>query len=212
MANSNVVAAFSEEQAERLTGVRKGQLRYWDQTGFFHPSFGEGDTQDGFGRVYSFSDIVSLRVLGILRNQYGISVQHLRHTKEELTHPNRDTWTGVKLYVHNKRVIWLEPGSELPQEVATRQYLLTTIDLEEVVTRTKGDIKQFGKRTQEQIGQVETRRLVNQSSAVLAGTRIPVRAILRFHEAGYSPAEIIKEYPDLTESDVAAALEYKKVA
>lgn len=110
-ADNVIVAAFSEEQAERLTGVRKGQLRYWDKTGFFAPSYGEGALLDGFGRVYSFKDIVSLRILGILRNQYDVSVQHLRRTKDELSRPDRETWTGVKLYVHNKRVIWSEPDT-----------------------------------------------------------------------------------------------------
>lgn len=210
---NTVVAAFSEEQAERLSGVRRGQLRYWDKTGFFAPGYGEGSLHaDGFGRVYSFADIVSLRVLGILRNQYGVSVQHLRQTKELLLAPNRNTWAGVGLYVHNKRVIWLEPGTDLPQEIASRQYLVETIKLEEVVAKTKGDIKSFGERKSEQIGKVESRKMVSQSAPVLAGTRIPVRAIQRFHEAGYTADQIILEYPDLTLRDIKAALEYQKAA
>lgn len=211
-ADNVIVAAFSEEQAERLTGVRKGQLRYWDKTGFFSPSYGEGALQDGFGRVYSFKDIVSLRVLGILRNQYDVSVQHLRRTKDELSRPDRETWTGVKLYVHNKRVIWSEPDTDQPQEVATRQYLLATIDLAEVVGKTKGDIRSLGTRRAEQHGQIEARKQVVQSAAVIAGTRIPVRAIKNFHDAGYTAEQILIEYPDLTVADVEAALAYKKAA
>lgn len=210
--SNTVIAAFSEDQAEGLTGVRKGQLRYWDQTAFFSPSYGEGTTADGFGRVYSFADIVSLRVLGILRNQYGISVQHLRQTKEELDHPGRDTWTGVKLYVHNKRVIWSEPGTLRPQEIATKQYLIPTIDLEEVVSKTRGDIRTLWQRKSDQFGRIEVRKHVAKSAAVISGTRIPVRAIQHFHEAGYSPEQIRSEYPDLTLSDIQAALDYKKAA
>jgi hypothetical protein len=36
----NIISAFSEEQAERLTKISKQQLRYWDRTGFFSPAFG----------------------------------------------------------------------------------------------------------------------------------------------------------------------------
>jgi len=43
---------------------------------------------------------------------------------------------------------------------------------------------------------------------VIAGTRVSVTAIREFAEDGYSVARIIKEYPVLTEADVAAALTY----
>jgi DNA-binding transcriptional MerR regulator len=33
-----VVAAFTEEQAEKLTSVSKRQLQHWDRTDFFVPS------------------------------------------------------------------------------------------------------------------------------------------------------------------------------
>src|SRR3546814_15664395 len=41
-----------------------------------------------------------------------------------------------------------------------------------------------------------------------AGTRIPVRAVKAFAVAGSTPAEIVEEYPDLTEEDVRAGLAY----
>jgi hypothetical protein len=34
----NVISAFSEDQAERLTGITTSQLRYWAKTGFFTPT------------------------------------------------------------------------------------------------------------------------------------------------------------------------------
>jgi uncharacterized protein (DUF433 family) len=40
----------------------------------------------------------------------------------------------------------------------------------------------------------------------IAGTRIPVRAVKGFAEAGYDTAGIIEQYPSLTPEDVAAAL------
>src|SRR3546814_2254582 len=41
-----------------------------------------------------------------------------------------------------------------------------------------------------------------------AGTRIPVRAVKAFAVAGSTPAEIVEEYPDLTEEDVRAGRAY----
>jgi uncharacterized protein (DUF433 family) len=45
---------------------------------------------------------------------------------------------------------------------------------------------------------------------VIAGTRIPVRAIKSFDKAGFTPTEIRDEYPGLTLADIDAALEYTK--
>ncbi len=42
----------------------------------------------------------------------------------------------------------------------------------------------------------------------IAGTRVPVEAILRQFAAGADMAWVLKGFPDLSESDVRAALEY----
>lgn len=209
MGNS-VLAAFSDEQVSHLTGLRIGQLQYWDRTDFFRPSISRGG--DGFGAVYSFADLRGLRILAVLRNTHGISVQHLRDVKKRLAEPGRNIWTGVKLYVLNKRVVWVEPGTNLPQQVASRQYVIPAIDLEEVMSKLPDEVRRLGARSSEQVGHVEVRRLVSQSAPVIAGTRIPVKVIKSFHQAGYSVQQILKEYPDLTAEDVRAALEYKKAA
>ena len=53
---SNVAAAFSEEQIERMVGLSKGRLRYWAKTGFFAPSYVEEDGNLPYSRFYSFKD------------------------------------------------------------------------------------------------------------------------------------------------------------
>lgn len=45
---------------------------------------------------------------------------------------------------------------------------------------------------------------------VIKGTRIPVYVILNFLAEGYNFDEIIKEYPDLNQKDILAALEYAR--
>jgi uncharacterized protein (DUF433 family) len=51
---------------------------------------------------------------------------------------------------------------------------------------------------------------VSHNAWVVAGTRIPVAAIRRFKDAGYSVDQIIQEYPDLTPQDVEAALAHQE--
>ncbi len=43
---------------------------------------------------------------------------------------------------------------------------------------------------------------------VIRGTRIPVYLILELLAAGNSRQEILKEYPQLTDEDITAAMEY----
>ena len=43
---------------------------------------------------------------------------------------------------------------------------------------------------------------------VVRGTRIPVSLVVEFVASGMSADEIIREYPELTEEDVRAALLY----
>lgn len=200
-ADTPLIAAFSEEQVQRLTGVSRGQLRYWSRDPhLFLPSLGQ--------RIYSFRDIAALRVLNVLRNQYSVSLQHLRKVSERLSHLADSRWTGMRLYVLGGKVVFHEPGTALPQEVVSRQYVLPTIPLEVVVADTKRDIAAMNARTEEKVGKVVQSRGVIHNAAVIAGTRIKVVSIKRFYEAGYSVDQILKEYPDLNAEDVIAAIEY----
>lgn len=202
-----VIAAFSEDQTHRLTGISVGQLRHWDRMDFYKPSYGEENRRVPFSRIYSFLDIVSLRVLNLLRNQFNVSLQHLREVKVKLDHLGEDRWIGIKLWVVKRKVVWQEPGTDLPQEVLSGQYIVPVI-LQEIFVDTKEKIAKLNQRDKALVGQIGRSRFINHNAPVVAGTRISVRAIKRFAAAGYSHEQIIKEYPDLTDEDVKAALAY----
>ena len=53
---------------------------------------------------------------------------------------------------------------------------------------------------------------VSRKAWVLSGTRIKVGSIRRLHDDGYTTAQIIGEYPDLTPDDVEAALRHRQAA
>jgi uncharacterized protein (DUF433 family) len=113
------------------------------------------------------------------------------------------------LWVLNKRVVWQEPATERPQEIASKQYVVP-LELGTVVLDTLADVATLKKRPGQKVGQVEKSRYISQNVHVIAGTRIPVAAIQRFDEAGYSIDRIKAEYPDLTDEDVRAALAHKR--
>ena len=206
MGDASVVAAFDEDRAAGLSGVSKPQLSHWCRTGFFVPAYIDSE-RTAFSRIYSFRDIVALKVLHTLRNQFKVSLQHLREVSEKLNYLSENKWTGVKLYVVNKRVVWVDPGSEIPQEILSGQYI-APVFLDDVVSHTKKGMEEFAERNVKTIGKISRSRYINHNAPVVSGTRIRVSAIKAFADAGYSTAQIIDEYPDLTENDVTAALSY----
>ena len=202
---TNVVAAFSEEQVGRITNLTKGRLRYWAKTGFFRPSFIEDNPRLPYSRFYSFRDIVALRTLGMLRVQNNVPLQHLRKVAEKLSHLNDDLWTKTTLFVHNRKVVLVNPETGRAEEIVSGQYLLE-IPLKQVIDDTNRDIVEMRQRREDTVGKVTRHRSIARNAWVVSGTRIPVKAIRRLHEDGYSYAQIIEEYPDITEEDIRAAL------
>lgn len=205
---SNVIAAFSEEQAQRLTGLTIGRLRYWHRTGFFAPAFVEENQRLPFSRFYSFKDIVALRTLEMLRVQNNVALQHLRRVAEKLSHLKDALWTKTTLWVINRKVVFEDPETGKPQEVVSGQYLMS-IPLSKIVSDTSHDVDALRQRSPAQIGSITKTQGIAHTAPAIAGTRIPVAAIRRLAEDGYSTLQIIEEYPDLTVADVDAAIAYQ---
>lgn len=212
MLNDNVIGAFSEEQVECLTGVTRSQLRRWHRTGFLRAAFAVEGSHAPFSHIYSFKDLVTLRVLNKLRNVHGVSMPELKKTADKLGHLGDDRWTATTLYVFRRKVVFDDPETLTKREVTTNQYV-ADIPLEVVISDTKSDVAELNaNRDEGERGQVIKTKFVNRSAAVIAGTRIPVRVIREFADAGYSVEQIMKEYPTLTAEDVEAAVQFSGAA
>lgn len=209
--SSGVIAAFTEEQTARLTGITRRQLRYWDRTGFFAPSMAWGDRNASYGRLYSFRDLGSLRVLNDLRNRGKVLLPHLREVKQKLAHLGDDLWARTTLYVLNRKVVFWNPDEDIREEVLSGQ---ATLDIPlRVVSNDLGeDVKKIRSRDENMVGKIGRHKSVVRNAPVIAGTRIPVKSIRAFAAAGYSTEAILKEYPTLTASDIQAAIAFEQAA
>lgn len=205
-----MVAAFTEEQVERLTGVSQRQLRYW-ASDFYPPSISLDDSDlDGL-RLYSFRDLVCLKVINALRNDAKIPLPELRATKERLKHLGDDIWIKTTLYILAKRVVFDNPETGEKEEARSGQGVLQ-VPLKVVAGQMAAAVEAMRGRREGTSGQIEQKRGVAQNQPVIAGTRIPVRSIQAFAKAGYSVGEIHRQYPTLTKDDIAAAIQYRDVA
>ena len=75
--------AFTSKQAVYLSGCTSHQLRYWDKVGLVGPSIQSSNGKPGIPKLYSFRDIVSLRVVKTLLDN-GMSIQRVRRAWDYL--------------------------------------------------------------------------------------------------------------------------------
>jgi DNA-binding transcriptional MerR regulator len=74
---------FGVLQACRLTGCTTHQLRYWDKIGLVRPGVQATGGRPGVRRLYSFRDLVALRVVRALLDG-GMSLQRVRRSYKYL--------------------------------------------------------------------------------------------------------------------------------
>lgn len=205
---STVVAALTEEQVARITGLSKGQLRAWDTRGFFQPRYAYDDRKSAYSRIYSFKDAVGLKTIQTLKSQYRIGFKKLEEVAEELRTRGYEHWADTKLYVVKKKVHFHDPRTNQVESLEDGQFaMLPIIDVIEDVTEKVVALKA---RNSSKVGHIERNKFVARNSWVVAGTRIHTAAIRRYREAGFSISQILDEYPALRREDVEAALDHEK--
>lgn len=74
---------FTAHQASKFTGCTPRQLRYWDHIGLISPSVQGTGGRPGVPRLYSFRDLVALRVVKSLLDG-GMSLQRVRRAWDYL--------------------------------------------------------------------------------------------------------------------------------
>ena len=74
---------FTAQQASRFTGCTPRQLRYWDQIGLVRPTVQQTGGRPGVPRMYSFRDLVALKVVKSLLDG-GMSLQRVRRAWDYL--------------------------------------------------------------------------------------------------------------------------------
>jgi uncharacterized protein (DUF433 family) len=207
----NDVAAFNVDQVIALTGLSARQLAYWDRIGFFPPRYYERSPSGRTTRLYTFRDLVGLRVLAMLRNTYHVPLQELRKAHGYLIEHYDDPWSEITFYVLGRSVFFDDPRSGVRREGARPgQTVFAEIPMVRIERDIRAAANRLRDRTQDEIGKIAQYRSVMSHAPVLAGTRIPTSAVWNFHQAGYDTAAILKQYPSLTPDDVAAAISFEE--
>ncbi|MBI4729375.1 MAG: MerR family transcriptional regulator [Acidobacteria bacterium] len=95
---------FTSLQASRFTGCTGNQLRYWDKIGLARPSVKQTRGRPGVRRVYSFRDLVALKVVKSLLDG-GMSLQRVRRAYDYLgEHRLEEHLASLKLVTDGKSI------------------------------------------------------------------------------------------------------------
>jgi uncharacterized protein (DUF433 family) len=194
--------AFTRRNASELTGLSERRLRDWQRAGVLVPRYGDRPIAPDAppSHFYSFRDLIGLRALATLRER-GVPLQELRQVQPWLLRHQDIPWEQLDLPIDGKRLI-------LDQEVSggDREGASDRLELGPLAADLRAAITRLRQRRPEQIGQVTRYRGVQGGAWVLAGTRIPTWSVMQMHEEGYDLGAILRQFPDLTEADVEAAI------
>lgn len=203
--------AFTLPQTAKITKVSERQLVEWDRDKFFVPEYAGADRGEPYSRIYSFRDLVELRVIATLRNEFGISRQYLRKLHRWLREKHADRpWSQLKFWIVGKRVRFEDPQTGYPLDSEPFGQRVFPFDLAPIVADVQSNVVSVRTRTEEQVGHVATsNRHLAPGHGVIAGTRLTTDFIADLYESGRSVATIVADYPQLKEQDVRAAIEYE---
>jgi DNA-binding transcriptional MerR regulator len=148
------VEGFTSHQASRLTGATPRQLRYWDQIGLVRPSVQQTGGRSGVPRLYSFRDLVSLRVVKSLLDG-GMSLQRVRRAYEYLRR-NADLeghLSEVKLITDGKSIFKVARRQGEIIDALRQGQMAFFVAIDEIVRGVDADVSGF-RRDREQFMRV----------------------------------------------------------
>ena len=134
--------AFTSKQACYLSGCTSHQLRYWDKVKLVSPSIQSSFGKPGVPKLYSFRDIVSLKVIKTLLDN-GMSIQRVRRAWRYLTRNGdlQDQLSKTKLISDGETIYSVEENEVFDALKQGQLAFFETIDF--VAQEVEEDISKF---------------------------------------------------------------------
>ncbi|HEY1268307.1 MAG TPA: MerR family transcriptional regulator [Candidatus Binatia bacterium] len=133
--------ASDSKTVSRIVGVSLRQIQYWDERGFISPSV---KTADGRGtrRLYSFSDLVQLKVVKDLAD-HGLSLQKirrcLRHRKDCFPHES-EPLSSLRYLTDGEKLFVLTSDRKKILEAMERQFVFS-LGIGSLVRELGGEVR-----------------------------------------------------------------------
>ncbi len=134
--------AFTSKQACYLSGCTSHQLRYWDKVKLVTPTIQSSKGKPGVPKLYSFRDIVSLRVIKTLLDN-GMSIQRVRRAWGYLSKNGNleDQLSKIRLVSDGKTIYTVEDEVVFDALKSGQLAFFETID--NVTKEVREDVSKF---------------------------------------------------------------------
>jgi DNA-binding transcriptional MerR regulator len=135
---------FTSQQACRLTACTPHQLRYWDRVGLVEPSIQGTGGRPGRRRLYTFRDLVALRVVRSLLDN-GMSVQRVRRAWEYLrrTADMDRHLAEVKLITDGQSIFRIAADEDELIDALREGQLAFFVAIDEIAREVEEDVSRF---------------------------------------------------------------------
>lgn len=136
--------AFTAEQACRLSNCTHHQLRYWDKVGLVEPSVQTTGGRPGVRRLYSFRDLVALKVVRSLLDN-GMSLQRVRRAWDYLRREGDmdEHLSEVKLVTDGQTIFRISSDEGELMDALREGQLAFFVAIDEIVHEVEEDVTRF---------------------------------------------------------------------
>jgi DNA-binding transcriptional MerR regulator len=135
------VPGFGSTTVLKLAGVTYRQLDHWARTGLVGSSIRQA-AGHGSRRVYSFEDLVALRVVARLLDA-GVSLQAIRRAVEYLKQHTKRPLNTLALAAKGNRVFVLAGNPAKIIEATAQGRVVIAIDVEPIVRDLRADVTEL---------------------------------------------------------------------
>lgn len=136
--------SFTAQQASALTGCTAHQLRYWDTKSLVVPSIQGSGGRPGRRRLYSFRDLVALRVVKSLLDN-GMSVQRVRRAWDYLrrTASMDEHLASVRLVTDGQTIFRVAQNEDELLDALRDGQLAFFVAINEITKSVEEDVTKF---------------------------------------------------------------------
>jgi uncharacterized protein (DUF433 family) len=198
--------------AAEIAGISRQRLYYWEKSELVRPTHRRVVNERLTVRLYDLADLTAVAVVAELVRQSGVTLQHVRKTKNDLQSRMREPLKELRWAVaknkKGKRELFVQyPDGSWEGDRNPGQQILDEhhLDVDKIRARIVKRARKPRVRNKSALGHVEKQHLVRGRSPVFSGTRVPLEAVWEYLSEGIDDAGIIEAYPSLTKADLDKA-------
>lgn len=189
---------FPIEFAMESGRISRRQAIAWARDGVFVPSHGCAYDVRPYLFFYSYSDLVALRMIGFLRQQFGLSLQSALKASDYIRSNSDTPWSELRFWILDKTVCLVDQASEAAVK----------IEVAPIAADVKEEADKRWFRNSDDFGRIEYRRDVMGGTLVVKGTRISVATVANLLAYGWDIDQIRGGYPTLQPEDIRGVMQY----